>query len=127
MPSGSMLPHGSADRRMGVPTCRDHLTAPVAPSRAYTVSFSVAAYTVPPMYRGCPYTAPSSAACQPTASVPSAGRSAATPVRALSRWYVGQSPGAPAAALLGAGAAVRSALGRAAALWLSPQPPSASA
>src|SRR5437762_5162262 len=91
MPSGSMFPHGSPDFGCGSPTCVDHTTAPVVAFRAYTVSCSVAAYTRSPITSGWPYTAPSRAARQATDSGPSGARSGATPVRALSWWYVIQS------------------------------------
>ncbi len=44
---GAMSPHGSMPADTGVARWSDHSTAPVAPDRAYTVSFSVATKTCP--------------------------------------------------------------------------------
>ncbi len=86
MPSGLMSPHGRSPRAIGVPRWVDQRTVPVAASRAYTVSFSVAASTVPATTSGWPYTAPSSLALQPAVMRVTGARPGATPVRALSRW-----------------------------------------
>src|SRR5262249_44845075 len=92
-PSGLMLPQGRSERGTGVPRWVDQRTFPEPASSAYTVSFSVPASTVPPTTSGCPYTAPSSAARQARDSDRTGGIPGADPLRRLSRWYVGQSPG----------------------------------
>ena len=49
---GEMSPHGSDREGTGVATWVDQTTAPVVADSAYTVSFSVATYTLPSKTRG---------------------------------------------------------------------------
>lgn len=86
MPKGSMLPQGSAERRTGVPRCRDHRVRPVVRSRPYIVLFSVAAITMPATTSGLACTGPSSWAFQAEDSRPTAGTAGLRPECALSYW-----------------------------------------
>jgi hypothetical protein len=85
-----MSPHGSEPPGTGGPRCARHSRWPVTGLSAYTESFSVATITLPPAISGSAYTAPSTEAVHRRRAFPSAGPAAVAPVRASTRWYVGQ-------------------------------------
>src|SRR5262252_3767460 len=91
--TGRIPPHGRVEASTGSARWRDQRRVPRTASNAYSVSFSVATSTSPPVTIGEAYTSPSSAAVVQSwvADWYVAAGPGATPVRARSPWYVGQS------------------------------------
>src|ERR1700737_947990 len=109
IPEGSMSPQGSCLPRIGAPRCWDQARFPLAASKEYTVSFSVAAKTCPEASRGWAYWRASTVADHACLGESSVGLGKPTPKRPALAAKAGQG----ASAVTGVGMGVGVAVGRA--------------